>query len=132
MWSAVLAAGIWASVLVVGAFVIPVYGTATLITTAPAPRTPPGPIPLTQTVVEVEGLSGVVKMAVPLLVTLLVAVALRRGVHQASRVIAWSATVVLAVLGLLFMPDGIVMLPATVALVGACFLASRVARATGT
>jgi hypothetical protein len=129
---AVAAAGIWALVLLVGAFVVPVYGTARYITSGTSADISPGPVRLTLTVVDVNGLAGAVEMALPLLVTLVLGIALYRGVDRFSLVVAWSATGLLASFNLLALFGiGLLMTPATAALLVGCVMATRLARAAG-
>ena len=132
MWLAVVGAMIWALALVIGAFLVPVYGTSTVVSSGTAVGISPGPVTLTQTVVEVNGLVGAAEMAAPLMAALVVVAAVRRGVHRASLVVAWTATGFLAFFNLLSMLSiGLLMTPATGALVVACYMATRVAQASG-
>jgi hypothetical protein len=133
MWLALATAAIWAVALVISAFLLPVYGTATYVSSGTDTGISPVPVPITQTVVEVNGLVGVVAMAVPLMAALVVLAALRRGVHGVSLIVVWTATGLLALFNLLAMLSiGVLMIPATGALLVACLLATRVARASGT
>ncbi|RYU10648.1 hypothetical protein [Nocardioides iriomotensis] len=133
MWLAVATAATWAVALVISAFLLPVYGTATYVSSGTDTGISPGPVPITQTVVEVNGLAGAVAMAVPLLAALVVLAALRRGVHRVSLIVAWTATGFLALFNLLaLLSIGVLMIPATAALLVACLLATRVAHDSGT
>ena len=129
-WVAVGAAAVWATWLVVAAFVLPVYGSAI----SPSSGTPPdSAVHASQTLVEVNGPVAAVEMAVPLAATLVVAIAFRSGVHRVRMVVGWTATGLLAVFNVLGMLTvGVFVLPVTVALVLACLMTARAPRATGT
>ena len=130
-WVAVAAAAAWASWLVVAAFVLPVYGsTITTGSGTPTGLSPETVVHTTQTLVEVNGPVAAVEMAVPLAATLVVALAFRSGVHRVRMVVGWTATGLLALFNALgTLTIGVFVLPVTAALVVACWLAGRTARA---
>jgi len=131
MWFAVVAAAVWAIGLVVAAFRLPVYGSAIYSSSAtPTSISPETVLRTSQTLVEVNGFIAAVEMAVPLVATLVVAAALRAGVHRVTLALAWTSTGLLAVFNLVGMLTvGVLMLPVTGALVLACVMASRTAHA---
>jgi hypothetical protein len=104
----------WSVVLVVGAFVVPVYSTDG--------STGPG----SSTLVGENGAGVVGVMVVPLVLVLLVSAALWRN-HLAA---GWSVTGVLAVFNLLaLLSIGVFVLPVTVGLIIACAKPPRYVRA---
>jgi hypothetical protein len=117
---ALCAAALWSALLVVGAFVVPVYSGETCPATVEPSAAPVGCTSTSGTLVGVNGLTAVVVMSFPLLVTLLVGACLWSG-SRGGRSTAWAVVGLLAVLTLLaFLSVGIVLLPVTVALVVAC------------
>jgi hypothetical protein len=116
---------VWSALLVVGALVLPAYGTssqsATLDTGTGAASTAPVTTG-TETLVGVNGEGVLVVVGIPLVVTLLVgaALAFRR------RRIGWVLTSVLGLFTLLAMLSiGIFIVPTTLALVVACAATER-------
>jgi hypothetical protein len=116
---------VWSALLVVGALVLPAYGTssqsATLDTGTSAASTAPVTTG-TETLVGVNGEGVLVVIGIPLVVTMLVgtALAFRR------RRIGWVLTSILGFFTLLAMLSiGIFILPTTLALVVACAATER-------
>ncbi len=108
---------VWSVLLVVAAFVAPVYsstsGTASTDPTSSGTVTTEG----TGTLVGVNGPGVLVVVAVPLVATLVVAWALARG----RRRLGWVVTSVLGVLTVLaLLSIGIFFLPVTLSLIVAC------------
>ena len=120
---------VWSLLLVVGAFLAPVYSTSsqsasadstTGVTTTTAVTTG------SATLVGVNGYGVLVVVTIPLVATLFVAIALARG----RRRIGWVVTSVLALLNVLaLLSVGIFFVPTTVALIVACASAPRPLRA---
>ena len=78
------------------------------------------------TLVESNGLSVLLVLAIPLLATVAVAVALRWRATTGGLAIAWGVTAMLAVFMLLAMLSiGVFVLPVTAALVAVCTIARR-------
>lgn len=124
---ALVASLIWSLLLLVAAFIFPVYGYASSSASVGSDGNlvQGAEITGTATLVGVNGAWAVLLIAIPLVVTILVAVLLRIGARPA-RVTARAVTGLLAavtVLGL--MSIGLFLLPATVALVVACASAGR-------
>jgi len=112
---ALITGTVWAVALVVAGFVAPVYDSAGVSSSGAATHT-------TKTLVEVNGAAVVVVLAVPLLLTLLVAGLLRLRSHRWALVLAWSLTGLLAVFNLLAMLSiGAFVVPVTLSLMVACF-----------
>ncbi|HEX6515535.1 MAG TPA: hypothetical protein VF049_08160 [Nocardioidaceae bacterium] len=111
---ALATAVVWALVLVVSAFLVPVY---TSISTSSSGKVTRG----SDTLVGMNGWGGALVVAVPLLVTLLVAGALLLRPRRAAMASAWVFTALLCVFNLLaIMTVGLFMVPVTAALVVAC------------
>jgi hypothetical protein len=129
-WVALGVAVVWGFLLVVAAFVAPVYGTSS----GSAASGPDGTVSAatsegTATLVEVNGYGVLVVVSVPLVAAVVVAWALARG----RRRIGWVVTSVLGVLNVLaLLSVGIFFVPVTLALIVACASTprTRVARPT--
>jgi hypothetical protein len=116
---------VWSALLVVGALVLPAYGTASQSATEDTGTGATSTAPVTtgtETLVGVNGQGVLIVVGIPLLVTMLVAAALafRR------RRIGWVLTCILGLFNLLAMLSvGIFFLPTTLALVVACAATER-------
>ena len=127
---ALVGAAVWSVGLLVVANVVPLYaGTTTTSTTA----TDGGPVDVTTervsaTLVEINGPGALAILAVPLVVTVLVALLLwRTRVPRPAVVAAWLLAALLGVFSVLgMMTIGVLVLPVTAAVVLAC-----AARSTG-
>jgi len=114
-WIALGVAVVWGLLLVVAAFVVPVYSTSNGSATD-------GTVPTTTTegtatLVGVNGYGVLLVISVPLVAAVVVAWALARG----RRRIGWVVTSLLGVLNVLAMLSvGIFFLPVTIALIVAC------------
>jgi len=87
---------------------------------------PHGTIRDTESLISENGNSVLVLLAVPLVITLLVGLALLLNRRRGALSAAWSLTVLLAVLNALaLLTIGIVVVPATAALITACALWGR-------
>lgn len=106
--------GVWAAVLVVAGFLVPVYETTS---TSSAGDTTQG----TATLVGENGASALVVLAIPLLATLLVAGALFLRPDRGGVAAAWVVTALLAGFTVLAIASlGLFVLPVTAALAIAC------------
>ena len=113
-WVAWAGALVWSAGLLAFAFA-PTYATAR--------SGPHGTIRGTATLIEENGRGVLVALAVPLLITLLVGLALLLGRRRGAFETAWFLTVVLAGLNALaLLTIGIVVVPATAALITTCAL----------
>jgi hypothetical protein len=116
---------VWSVLLVVGAFVLPAYGTSSQSATQDTGTGVTSTAPVTtgtETLVGVNGPGVLIVVGIPLIVTMLVAAALafRR------RRIGWVLTSILGFFNLLAMLSiGIFFLPTTLALVIACAATER-------
>jgi hypothetical protein len=113
---------VWSSLLVVGALVLPAYGTASQSATLEGTVSTEPVVNGTATLVDVNGQGVLLVVGIPLIVTMLVAAALafRR------RRIGWVLTSILGFFNLLAMLSiGIFILPTTLALVVACAATER-------
>jgi hypothetical protein len=116
---------VWSALLVVGALVLPAYGTASQSATVDSGTGSASTAPVTtgtETLVGVNGHGVLIVVGIPLVVTLLVgaALAFRR------RRIGWVLTSILGLFTLLAMLSiGIFILPTTLALVVACAATER-------
>jgi hypothetical protein len=116
---------VWSALLVVGALVLPAYGTSSQSATTDTGTGAASTAPVTtgtETLVGVNGPGVLVVVGIPLIVTMLVAAALafRR------RRLGWVLTSVLGFFTLLAMMSiGIFILPTTLALVVACAATER-------
>ena len=114
-WIALGVAVVWGLLLVVAAFVVPVYSTSSGSATD-------GTVPTTTTegtatLVGVNGYGVLLVISVPLVAAVVVAWALARG----RRRIGWVVTSLLGVLNVLaLLSVGIFFLPVTIALIVAC------------
>ena len=112
--TALCAAAAWAVALLVAAFVVPVYGSATATSSRVVADS-------AETFVHVNGLHGTVVIAVPLVCTVIVASALLLRSRRGALPCAWALTAALAAANLLAMLTiGLFVLPVTAALVVAC------------
>ena len=124
--SLAVAAVLWGLVLLGGALTLPVYGGTT--TTVACPGCPAVSESSTRTLVEVNGAGVLVVVALPLVVSLVVAVALWR---RASRAGAWVLVVLLWLFTLLALASiGMFVAPAALLLTTALALGGRPASAT--
>ena len=118
---ALVLAAVYSAGLVAAGFVVPFYSgvsvsSAGYVVTGSA------------TLVDENGLGVIVVLALPLLVTLLVAVALSMRARPAAA-LAWTLVALLAIFTLLAMMSiGLFILPVTIALVVACATAPRTSR----
>ena len=118
-WIALLAGAAWGVVLVIAGFVVPVYETSTTTTAGEAIRG-------TATLVGANGIGAAFVLAIPLVITAMVAGALQLPDRRAALGGAWTLTALLLVGNLLAMLTiGIFVVPLTVALVVTCATASR-------
>lgn len=109
----------WALVLLVAAFLVPVYQSVTASSSGEVTRG-------SETLVGMNGLGGVLVVAVPLLVSVFVAGALSMRARHGAMALAWGLTALLAAFNLLaIMTVGLFMVPVTAALVVACAASSR-------
>jgi hypothetical protein len=118
--NSLIVALVLSALIIVAGFTLPMYSSSSGDAVAPgdAPATPTFG---TGTIVGVNGLSSLLVLALPLLVTICVAVALMRS-SQAARITAWTVTGLLAVFTVMaLMSIGIFLVPVTIALVIACF-----------
>jgi hypothetical protein len=113
---------VWSALLVVGALVLPAYGTSSQSATLEGTVNTEPVMTGTDTLVGVNGQGVLLVVGIPLIVTMLVAAALafRR------RRIGWVLTAILGLFTLLAMLSiGIFILPTTLALVVACAATER-------
>ena len=116
---ALLGAALWGLGLVVAGFLVPVYRSTEMSSSGELTQS-------TETLVGVNGPGAVVVLAVPFLVTLLVASALLARSRRAALPFAWALTALLAVFNLVGMLTvGVFVLPVTAALVVACSMSSK-------
>jgi hypothetical protein len=117
--AAVLVAVVYSVALLVAGFLVPVYSTDSASASGDA-------TPGSDTLVGVNGLGSAAVLAIPLLVSLVVGVALRRPSRAAALPVAWALTGLLALFNLLAMLSiGVFILPVTLALVLACATCRR-------
>lgn len=122
---ALLGASAYGVALVVAAFVVPVYDSATSSSSG-------GTTQASDTLVGFNGMSAAVLLAVPLVVTLAVGCALWLGPRRWALPIAWTLTGLLAAANLLAMLSvGVFVLPVTAALIVACARSRPPARSPG-
>lgn len=115
---ALLGAALWGLGLVVAGFLVPAYQSTEMSSSGELTHS-------TETFVGVNGPGTVVVLAVPFLVTLLVASALLARSRRAALPFAWALTALLAVFNLVGMLTvGVFVLPVTAALVVACGMSS--------
>ena len=116
-WAAWCGAAMWAMGLIAFAY-MPAYSTSV--------GTHGGQVSSgTQSLVDVNGGDVLLVVAVPLAVTVLVGVALLLRSRRGVLVIAWALTAVLGVFNLIaLLSVGVLILPVTAALVGACAAAT--------
>lgn len=115
----VVLALLWSLLVLVAAFVAPVYGSSSCAGVVGGPSQC---VDSTRTMVEVNGVIAVVVMLIPLVVTVVVALGLGNG-SRAGMTAAWTASVILAVLTLLaLLSVGVVWVPVVVLLLLACVL----------
>jgi hypothetical protein len=115
---ALLSAVAWGSLLVVAGFLLPVYQSETVSSSGELTQS-------TGTLVGVNVPGVVVVLAVPLLVTVLVACALLVRTRRGAFPVAWALTALLGAFNLLGMLTiGVFVVPVTAALVVACASAS--------
>jgi hypothetical protein len=111
---ALVGAAVWGLVLVVAGFLVPAYQSTSLSSSGE----------LTQSSATLVGMNGpgvVPVLALPLLVTVLVACALLLRARRAAMPVAWALTALLAVFNVLGMLTiGVFVVPVTAALVVAC------------
>jgi hypothetical protein len=116
---ALLGAAIWGLGLVVAGFLVPAYQSTEMSSSGELTQS-------TKTLVGMNGPGVLVVLAVPFLVTLLVASALLARSRRAALPFAWALTALLAVFNLVGMLTvGVFVLPVTAALVGACAMSSK-------
>ena len=116
---ALLGAATWGLGLVVAGFLVPAYRSTEMSSSGELTQS-------TETLVGVNGPGAVVVLAVPLLVTLLVASALSARSRRAALPCAWALTALLAVFNLVGMLTvGVFVLPVTAALVVACSTSAK-------
>ena len=115
---ALLGAAIWGLGLVVAGFLVPAYQSTEMSSSGELTQR-------TETLVGMNGPGVLVVLAVPFLVTLLVASALLARSRRAALPFAWALTALLAVFNLVGMLTvGVFVLPVTAALVVACGMSS--------
>jgi len=116
---ALVGAAVWGVLLVVAGFVVPAYQSTSMSSSGE-------PTQSTETLVGMNGSGVVVVLALPLLVTVLVACALLLRARHAAMPVAWGLTALLAVFNILGMLTiGVFVLPVTAALVVACASGSK-------
>lgn len=128
---ALVLALVWSALLVLAAFTLPLYGVASESATVVGAGDV-DEIAGTATLVQVNGSTAVLVLAIPLAVTLLVGLLLGVG-GRGPRAGAWAVTALLGVFTVLaLLSVGLFMVPVVVALVVACAsAASRAARTVG-
>lgn len=116
---ALLGAALWGLGLVVAGFLVPAYRSTGMSSSGELTQS-------TETLVGVNGPGAVAVLAVPFLVTLLVASALLARSRRAALPVAWALTALLAAFNLVGMLTvGVFVLPVTAALVVACSMSSK-------
>ena len=116
---ALLGAAIWGLGLVVAGLLVPAYQSTEMSSSGELAQT-------TKTLVGMNGPGVLVVLAVPFLVTLLVASALLARSRRAALPFAWALTALLAAFNLVGMLTvGVFVLPVTAALVVACSMSSK-------
>lgn len=116
---ALLFAVVWGLGLVVAGFLVPAYRSTGMSSSGESAES-------TSTLVGTNGWGVAVVLAVPLLVTVLVAGALLLRPRPGATVVAWALTGLLAVFNLLAMLTiGVFVVPVTAALVVACAAGSK-------
>lgn len=128
---ALVLALVWSVLLVLAAFTLPLYGYSSSSATVDGSGGTEE-ITGTATLVQVNGWTAVLVLAIPLAVTLLVGLLLGVG-GRGQRAVAWALTALLGVFTVLaLLSVGLFMVPVVVALVVACASAgSRTARTVG-
>jgi hypothetical protein len=118
-------AAVWSAVLVLAAFVLPVYGTSSASSTGDASGNESTSVTTTgtATLVGVNGLGVLLVIGFPLLITLLVGAALAAR----RRRLGWVITGVLCFVTVILLTSiGLFVAPTTLALVVACAATERV------
>jgi hypothetical protein len=111
---ALVGAAVWGLVLVVAGFLVPAYQSTSLSSSGELTQS-------SETLVGMNGPGVVPVLALPLLVTVLVACALLLRARRAAMPVAWALTALLAVFNVLGMLTiGVFVVPVTAALVVAC------------
>jgi hypothetical protein len=117
--AALVGAVVWGVLLVVAGFDVPAYRSTSMSSSGELTQS-------TESLVGMNGPGVVVVLALPLLVTVLVACALLLRVRRAAMPVAWALTALLAVFNMLGMLTiGVFVAPVTVALVVACASGSK-------
>ncbi len=116
---ALVGAAVWGLLLVVAGFLVPAYQSTSMSSSGELTQS-------TKTLVAMNGPGIVVVLALPLLVTVLVACALLLRARRAAMPVAWALTALLAVFNVLGMLTiGVFVVPVTAALVVACTSGSK-------
>lgn len=121
---ALVGAAAWGLLLVVVGFLVPAYQSTGMSSSGELTQS-------SETLVGMNGPGVAVVLALPLLVTVLVACALLLRARRAAMPVAWALTALLAVFNVLGMLTiGVFVVPVTAALVVACTSGSKAAAAT--
>lgn len=119
---ALVLAALLSLALLVLALSFPVYSSESVSATVDG--APADVVRSSETLVAVNGYGALIPVAVPIVVTLLVGLLLRRGSSIAEYVVAWVLTVLYAAFCVLaLMSIGIFLAPVAIALVVACAMA---------
>lgn len=121
---ALLGAAAWGLLLVVAGFLVPAYQSTGMSSSGELTQS-------SETLVGMNGPGVALVLALPLLVTVLVACALLLRARRAAIPVAWALTALLAVFNVLGMLTiGVFIVPVTAALVVACTSGSKAGAAT--